>query len=568
MGIQDQTLAIDPWQSALDARLAEMEQARFVERFWSKDASLWQTDAKPEEISGFMGWLDVAEKLLPSCEELEAFGREVREAGFERAVLMGMGGSSLAPLVLRETLGQNANGLSLEVLDSTDPATVLRIERAGPIEKTLFIVASKSGTTAEPTAFDDYFWDKVQRVRGDEAGQNFVAITDPDTALAKDAARRGFRKIFVNFADIGGRFSALSYFGLVPGAVMGIDVRRLLERTVAEGRRNGPQADVRNAPGFVLGALLGTLAEQGRDKLTLLLPDELKTFGLWLEQLIAESTGKHGKGVFPIAGEEPGPPSVYGGDRVFAYLRRAGTDCTFLDMRIASLRDAGHPIVTIDLEDFYDLGREFMRWKIATAVAGAVLRINPFDQPNVQESKEITKRVIDEVEQRGSLAAEEPQLASDGYRVYGANGSSVEEALSNFIQRHPPGAYAVLMAYLTESPEMTKALERLQAEIRDTWRIATAMGYGPRFLHSTGQFHKGGPDTGLFIQLTAATAEEAPLPGRSYGFGVFREAQAIGDRQALDAHGRKVIRIDLGDDPVRAVESLVERLQTAAVAHR
>jgi transaldolase / glucose-6-phosphate isomerase len=300
------------------------------------------------------------------------------------------------------------------------------------------------------------------------------------------------------------------------------------------------------------------------------LPDELKVLGLWLEQLVAESTGKHGTGIFPIAGEEPGPPSAYGEDRVFAYLRRSGTDCTFLDMRVAALRDEGHPILTIDLSDFYDIGQEFMRWEIATAVAGAVLEINPFDQPNVQESKEITKRVITQVEESGSLEPETPSASVDGLDLYGVEGVTTEgEALQKFFEVAKPGDYIALMAYLTESDEMTRALAALQATLRDELRLATSMGYGPRFLHSTGQFHKGGPNAGFFIQLTAGAREDAPLPGRTYGFGVLRDAQAIGDRQALLAKGRRVLRIHLGSDPIDALERLRHAVpHHAAVTHR
>jgi hypothetical protein len=475
-----------------------------------------------------------------------------------------MGGSSLAPLVLRNTIGPSEAGIPLEVLDSTDPETVLRIERGGPLETTLFIIASKSGSTAEPQAFDHYFFDKVRR------GENFVAITDPGSDLAREAEERGFRRIFLNFADIGGRFSALSYFGLVPAAVMGIDVRKLLERAQVMLRANGPEVSAQDAPGVQLGVLLGLLAREGRDKLTFLLPDELATFGLWLEQLIAESTGKEGRGIFPVAGEEPGPPSVYGNDRVFAYSRRQGTDCTFLDMRVAAVRDEGQPIVTHDLHDFYDLGQEFVRWEIATAVAGAILKINPFDQPNVQESKDITKRVIAEVERSGTLATEEPDVEAEGIAVYGiGEAEGLQDALRQFLGSAGPGNYVCLMAYLTESSEMTEALAKLQATIRDEQHLATSMGYGPRFLHSTGQFHKGGPNSGYFIQLTAKAKEDAPIPGKRYTFGLFRDAQAIGDRQALVAHGRKVIRIDLGHDPVASVHKLAKEVETmGAVAHR
>jgi transaldolase/glucose-6-phosphate isomerase len=565
--LDDQMLIMEEHEQSIRNVLGRMETSGFVGRFWSKDAKLWQRPEGDLAITGTMGWLDVALKMKQAVPELESFAAEVRSAGFERVVLAGMGGSSLAPLVLAETLGRTATGLPLSVLDSTDPATVLRIERLGPVEKALFIIASKSGGTAEPTAYDEYFYEKVS-AKKKNPGENFVAISDPGTVLEKSAAERQFRRTFLNFADIGGRFSALSYFGMVPAALMGINLDTLLDRALAMANLDRNPSAVKG-PGIVLGATLGELQRLGIDKLTFIMPKSLQSLGLWLEQLIAESTGKEGKGILPIAGEEPGAPSEYGKDRVFAYIRPRDEDCTYLDMRIAPLRDEGWPVIHITLHDFYDVAREFMRWEIATAVAGSIIGINPFDQPNVQESKDVTKKIIAEVEQAGSLPGEAPTVAADGIEFFGdVQGHSLEEAIYSFLEKGQPGDYVSLMAYLTETSEVDDALTKLQRHTRDCTNLATTLGYGPRFLHSTGQFHKGGPNGGHFIQLTQDDAEDAPLPGRSYSFGTFRNAQALGDRRTLEAHGRRVIRIHLGTHPVEAIQKLIKVLDSKPMVAR
>ncbi|MHB8637014.1 MAG: glucose-6-phosphate isomerase [Fimbriimonadaceae bacterium] len=523
----------------------------FVARFWAKDGTLWSGGKYGAGATDFMGWLDVAEVMRGRVAELTEFATEVKSAGFERVVLAGMGGSSLAPLVLQKSLAQ-ASGLPLAVLDSTDPATVLRIQHLGPVGKALFVIASKSGSTAEPNAFNDYFYDLLKAEKGAAAGENFVAITDPGSPFEAHAKRLDFRKIFLNFPDIGGRYSALSYFGLVPAALMGIDVAKLLDRALAVVTANKKS----DAPAVALGEQLGEHAKAGRDKLTFILPDSLKYLGLWFEQLIAESTGKEGRGILPIALEAPGPPSEYGKDRVFAYIRPHAQETTPTDVRVAPLRDAGFPVVDIVLDDLYDIGAEFMRWEIATAVAGAVIEINPFDQPNVQESKDITKQYIQKLEDQGSLPPETATIQVGEVAVFGSPGLSVEAALAAFMREIQPGDYVCLQAYLTEQADLNEVLGELQASIRDKYRVPCTCGYGPRFLHSTGQFHKGGPNTGHFIQLTQADAEDALLPGKSYTFGAFRNAQYRGDADALRAHGRRVMRIELGFVGAGAIERL------------
>ena len=527
----------------------------FSERFWKKDTTLWSGGKYGGSIPEFMGWIDIAETMKGNIAEIEEFVADVKAAGFERVVLAGMGGSSLAPLLLQTTLEQ-PSGLPLEVLDSTDPETVLRIERLGPVEKCLFIIASKSGSTAEPNAFNDYFYEKVKEVKGDKVGENFAAITDPGSPFQTKATNDKFRKIFLNPADIGGRYSALSYFGMVPAALMGIDLNKFLDHAVKVQQANGPEVPVSDAPGFQLGQMLGDLANKGRNKLTFILPESMRAVGLWMEQLVAESTGKEGKGILPIATEKAGPPSDYGDDRVFAYIRLATSDCSFLDMRIAALRDAGHPIIDKPLSDLYQLAGEFLEWEFATAVAGSVIEINPFDQPNVQESKDITKKFVKEVEEKGSLPEETPNAIEGDKAAFGGTGSTLDETLSNFLSSVKPGDYICLQAYLTESTELNAALEKLQAELRDKYKVPCTNGYGPRFLHSTGQFHKGGPNTGHFIQLSKDDREDAPLPGKQYTFGTFRNAQYRGDAETLKVHDRRVIRLHLGKNPEEAVAAL------------
>lgn len=565
---QQQQLILGRWQAAVDEQLRKMQGEDFSRRFWSKDGTLWTSGEASKTIPGALGWLDVIPKMREAIPELEAFATEIHEAGFERVVLCGMGGSSLAPLVLSQILG-GAGRLKLSVLDSTDPGTVLKIEERGPVEKAFFIIASKSGSTAEPVAYDDYFFDKVRAVKGDKAGENFVAITDPGSDLERSAKERGFRRVFLNFADIGGRFSALSYFGLVPAALMDIDLAKLLDRAEAVVKENSADVNLTNAPAMHLGAALGVLALQGSDKLTFLLRDDVASLGLWLEQLIAESTGKEGKGILPIAGEEPGSAANYGSDRVFAYIRPKYGDNALLDASTDRLDNGTWPFIRIEMEDGYDVAAEFMRWEIATGVAGAVLGINAFDQPNVQESKDVTKKLIAQVEQEGQLPVEQPELQSRGMSLYGDIAArSIELAIDSFKDRVREGDFVTLMAYLTESKEMNAELKKLQAAIRDTTKCPCTCGYGPRFLHSTGQFHKGGPNRGHFIQLTADDSRDAALPGRSYTFGQFRNAQALGDRQTLEAHHRNVIRIDLGADPVGGVQMLVSIVNHLGAAAR
>lgn len=564
-----QTLAPGRYQAGFDRRLGQLESDRFATRLWRKDPSLW-SDApdRQKQIRGSLGWLHVAEKMEGHVDELILFAHEVKAAGFKRVVHMGMGGSSLAPLVMGQSIGSTGKGLPLSVLDTTDPASILALEREAPLEETLFIVASKSGTTAEPRAFEEYFFDKVKLLKGDRAGENFVAITDPGTPLEQTAAEKNFRRIFLNFADIGGRYSALSYFGLVPAALAGIDVQRLLSQALRMLHACVSSVPLDQNPGIVLGAFLGEFQKHGRDKVTFITGASLATLGMWLEQLLAESTGKEGTGLLPVAGEATGDPLFYRDDRVFVHFRLAAAD-EGLDRKVEALRDAGHPVVTINMDEIYGLGQEFLRWEIATATAGAIIGINPFDQPNVQESKDNTNRLLDQVCKTGSLPHEEPDLVSGALRLY-LNGSvppesSVAAALEAFLKQAAPGDYLALMAYLRQDDVTDTLLASLRTGLGRRLRVATTLGYGPRFLHSTGQFHKGGPGTGLFLQLTADDTEDAPIPGSPYGFSMFKQAQALGDMKALRRHGRRVMRIHLGMNVPDGLRELEQSLRSVAM---
>lgn len=549
-----------PFQSQrLDKRIEQLEQEAFSRRLWQKDAGLWKRD-EPEQqrtILQSLGWLDVPEAMQKKVGEIQAFVKEIKEAGFTHVVHMGMGGSSLAPLVFQQLFRPGPDGLPLIVLDTTDPFTVATLDQRVDIASTLFIVASKSGTTAEPLAFCDYFYDRVRAVKGQDAGENFVAITDPGSPLVTAGQQRGFRRTFDNFPDIGGRYSALSYFGLLPAALMGLDVNRLIVNALKMRAACGAGVEVRENPGIMLGATMGEMARAGRDKVTFLMPDNLAALGMWLEQLIAESTGKEGTGLLPVADEPAGPPLVYGNDRLFVYMFIRGAVDQELADRVAVLQRADLPVVTIELREAYDVTEEFFRWEVATACAGAVLGINPFDQPNVQESKDVTNAILGDAG-RGVQGREDQPAAVDGpLRFFGTGpAGDARLLLWDFLSEGGAGEYVCLQAYLPETPATDRLLRSIRLLVRDNLRAATTSGYGPRFLHSTGQFHKGGPNTGLFIQLTAKDPIDLAIPGRPYTFGAFKHAQARGDLEALTRHGRRTMRIDLGDNVGKGLEHL------------
>ena len=560
------TYHLGQYQPTVDAKIAALNNDKFTPRFWQKDATLWTQNAEAQQsIRSFMGWLDTPEVMTKAVGEITDFVREVKQAGFQHVVVMGMGGSTMAPIVFQRSFPQGEGALPLSILDTTDPATVAELEKGLPLEHTLFIVASKSGTTAEPLAFGDYFYDKVKAIKGDQAGENFVAITDPGSKFVDQAKKEGYRHVFLNFAEVGGRFSALTYFGLVPAALYGIDIAALLHGAVEMMRNCGAQGPVASNPGLALGTALGVLASQGRDKLTLITPDALSSLGLWLEQLMAESTGKEGTGILPVAGEPLGTPEEYGHDRVFVYVGYdhdadpANTD------KLQALEAAGHPVISLRLQQASDLGREFYRWEIAVAVVGIVLGINPFDQPNVQAAKTATDALMKVVTEQGQLPSPgQPAASQDGISYYAdVQGADAAGVLRAFFAQAKPGNFMTLQAYLHETDQLNTALASFRKQVQDQLRIATTSGYGPRFLHSTGQYHKGGPNTGLFVQFTADHPQDLPLPGRSYTFGTFENAQAQGDLEALRKAGRRALHIHLGPNPESALQTVLTALTSA-----
>lgn len=565
--LHGQTLCLGTHGAEVEAALAQLARDRFGERLWAKDPSLWKNDASHQAIiRNSLGWLDVVETMKTRLDELASFAEEARAAGFRHVVHMGMGGSSLAPLAFGQIVPPSGPGLPLTVLDTTDAATVLAIHRATPLEQTLFIVASKSGTTAEPTAFGDYFYHQVKALKGDRAGENFVAITDPGSALARQAEERGYRRTFLNFADIGGRYSALSYFGLVPAALAGIDIAGLLARAGRMMQACGPDVAVEQNPGIVLGAVLGALAKSGRDKVTFLVPPAWSALGLWLEQLIAESTGKEDTGILPVAGEPLAEARAYGSDRLFVHVRVPDrqAESAELEAQARALVQAGQPLVTIEVDGPLALGAEFCRWEVATAVAGALIGINPFDQPNVQESKDNTNRLLAMVRDTGKLPAEEPTTVEGSLQIYGgAPEASAADVLRAFFAQARDGDYCAILAYLQESVATQTRLDAVRRLVLGKKRLPATMGYGPRYLHSTGQLHKGGPNTGLFLVLTADDAEDAQIPGAPYTFGVFKRAQALGDLEALRQHGRRVLRVHLGADVQAGLTKLEQAIERA-----
>jgi glucose-6-phosphate isomerase len=512
-----------------------------IERLWARDTTLWKSDpAVGEKIRHRLGWLDAPRNMRNQAARIQHFAALVKEARFSHALLLGMGGSSLCPEVCRNVYGVAPGYPDLRVIDTTDPAAIARFTRSVDLEHTLFINASKSGTTLESASLAAYFWDK--RPHGDQ----FIAITDPGTVLDKEGELKKFRQVFRNAADIGGRYAALSFFGLVPAALLGVDIGELLARAEEAVCANQPGSPPGGMNGVALGATLGGLASQGRNKLTFVMSPKIADFGNWVEQLVAESTGKEGKGIVPVAGEPLGAPEVYGDDRTFVAMGLEGDRIDGLDAKRAALERAGHPFLMLVLKDTLDLGAEFFRWEVATAMAGAVLNINPFDELNVTESKENTARLLKAHQSEGRLPEVAPSKPAD---------------LPSFLQQGCVGDYIAILAFIERRAETIEQLGRIQHALRDSTRLATTVGFGPRYLHSTGQLHKGGPNTGLFILLTADDVEDVPIPGRPYSFGTLKRAQALGDLEALRNHGRRVIHLHLGKDLAAGLEEL-ERVVT------
>ena len=552
------TEAIDDWKMAGKVR-----------RMWARDASLWTST----DESNWMGWLGITEDQLAHKQHLEDIAKDVKSAGFKHALLLGMGGSSLCPEVLRMTFGIVGGYPELFVLDSTDPAQVKTFEGKVDIANTIFIVSSKSGSTLEPNIFKQYFFERVKQVVGaDKAGSRFIAITDPGSKFEQVAQADGFRHIFHGVASIGGRYSALSDFGMVPAAAMGIDAPKFLDRADVMAIACSSCLPVDKNPGVVLGLILGVAAKNKRDKVTLIASPGVSDFGAWLEQLLAESTGKDGKGLIPVDREALGAPEVYGNDRVFVYIRLENGADPAQDKAVDAVAKAGHPVVRIALADTYNLGQEMFRWEIATAVAGSVIGINPFNQPDVEASKIATRKLTTEYEKTGSLPAESPIMSEGGIQLFtdDKNAAALASAVGNdksltgylraHLKRAGAGDYFALLAYVEMNASHEKTLQSMRIAVRDKKRVATCLGFGPRFLHSTGQAYKGGPNSGVFLQVTCDDKINLPVPGQKFTFGVVKAAQARGDFQVLADRNRRALRVHLKDvdQGLAALESAIK----------
>jgi transaldolase/glucose-6-phosphate isomerase len=555
-------------KSAVQATLQDWDANRKVERLWAGDSSLWTNQGEEK----WLGWLNIVDEQQKTERRFANFAAEVKDASFTHVLLLGMGGSSLCPEVLRKSFGRIDGFPELHVLDSTDPAQIRATENRIDLAKTLFFVSSKSGTTLEPNIFKQYFYARAKEVVGaTEVGSRFIAITDPGSKLRAEAARENFRKIFLGVPSIGGRYSALSDFGLAPAAAMGIDVSRFLGRA-SEMVKACHDLSAENNPGAILGAVLGTAHNQGRDKITIVASPAIYDVGAWLEQLLAESTGKNGKGVIPLDRESLGSLDVYGDDRVFVYLRLESAPDVTQDATFAELELAGQPVISISIADVYDLSQEFFRWEIGTAVAGSIIGINPFDQPDVEASKVATRKLTDEYERTGELPAESPFFEAEGIKLFAdsANAAALkdaasEQSLDGYLKAHleqlKPHDYFALLAYVEMNEAHSRSLQAAREAVRDAKHVATCLGFGPRFLHSTGQAYKGGPNSGVFLQVTCDDRDDLPVPDQKYSFGIVKAAQARGDFAVLNERGRRALRVHLGadiDDGLRRLGSAIK----------
>jgi glucose-6-phosphate isomerase len=561
-------------RGAVDAAAADWQANKKVERFWQKDPGLWTRDGEEQ----WMGWIDIVERQQKDLASFAELGGDVKSSDFQSVLLLGMGGSSLCPEVLAKTFGPQPGFPELHIVDSTDPAQVKAACDAVNLTETLVVVASKSGSTLEPNILKQFFFDEMRRAAGaDEAGSRFMAITDPGSKMEQVAKADGFRGIFYGDPQIGGRYSALSNFGVVAATVTGLNVETLLaEAAKAVAAAKLPVAD---NPGVQLGLLLGTAANAGRDKITIFTSPEIHDLGAWLEQLIAESTGKQGKGITPVDREEIGPPSVYGKDRVFAYVRLKGTTDSSQDAKVAALEAAGHPVVYFEITDLYEIFGQFFTWEIATAVAGSVIGINPFNQPDVEAAKIETRTLTSEYEKSGKLPQRMPFLsgkddvgtpfalyATDAYAAKlkaAAPSATLPGILRAHLDQLGAGDYFATVAFLPMFAEHEAAIQAFRHKVRDQKHVATCLGFGPRFLHSTGQDYKGGPNTGVFLQITADHADDLGIPGQKYSFGVVIDAQAAGDLAVLESRGRRVLRIHLGADVAAGLKALGTAMNAA-----
>jgi transaldolase/glucose-6-phosphate isomerase len=558
--------------SAVNAALKDWHKNDKVRRLWASDASLWTA----ADEANWLGWLGIVERQLAAPQRFAEIAADVQAAGFTHALLLGMGGSSLCPEVLALTFGRIAGFPQLLVLDSTDPKQIKAFESRIDLKRTLFIVASKSGSTLEPNCFKQYFYDRVKALVGEkQAGKQFLAITDPGSKIEQTAKAEGFRRVCLGVPSIGGRFSALSDFGMVPAAVMGIDVPKFLAQANELAIACGKSVAAEQNPGVVLGAILGTAHNLGRNKLTIFASPGIHDLGAWVEQLVAESTGKAGKAIIPVNRESPRTPEAYGNDRLFVYLRLETAPAAAQDAPVAALEHAGQPVVRIAVEEIYNLGQEFFRWEFATAVAGSIIGINPFNQPDVEASKIAARKLTGEFEQAGRLPSETPLFEEGGIKLFaGAKNAAAigtaagsELSLTAYLKAHlgriKPGDYFALLAYIEMNEATEKALQAVRHAVLDAKRVATCLGFGPRFLHSTGQAYKGGSNTGVFLQVTCDDSTDLSVPGRKYTFGVVKAAQARGDFEVLVERDRRALRVHLPGDVKAGLAKLQEAIKQA-----
>jgi glucose-6-phosphate isomerase len=548
---------------AVAASLDDWKKNNKVARLWQKDSSLWSNT----DESRWLGWLTITEQQLANFGTLKELAVEVKKAKFKHVLLLGMGGSSLCPEVLRMTFGKIAGFPELQVLDSTDPTQIKAIEKKLDLKNTLCIVSSKSGSTLEPNIFKQYFFERVKKAVGDKlVGSRFIAVTDPGSKMQQVAEADKFWRIFAGDPSIGGRYSALSNFGMVPGAAMGMDLGKFLKTTQEMAIACGPNSAADTNPGVILGTIMGVAANHGRDKITIITSPGIFDLGAWLEQLIAESTGKIGKGIIPVDREKLAKPGVYGNDRLFAYLRLANKPNKAQDEAVAAIEKAGHPVVRITVANIYALGQEFFRWEIATAVAGSIIGINAFNQPDVEASKIETKKLTSQYEATGSLPPESPFFVSKDAKLFAddknasvlSGGKTLGEILKTHLSRIAAGDYFAVLGYIPMNAENEKALQAIRMSVRDAKKVATCLGFGPRFLHSTGQAYKGGPNSGVFLQITCDDASDLAVPGQKYTFGVVKAAQARGDFAVLAERGRRALRIHLGKNLKSGLNALAK----------
>ena len=556
--------------ATVKATIADWQSGGKMQRLWQRDATLWTGS----DEASWLGWLDIVDEQIAQHDQLQKIKSDTQLGRFQDILLLGMGGSSLCPEVLKMTFGRQPGYPRMHVLDSTDPAQVKSFEHQIDVSKTLFIVSSKSGSTLEPNIFKQYFFERTkQSVGALKVGSHFIAVTDPGSKMQQVAEADRFRHIAFGRPSIGGRYSALSNFGMVPAAVMGIDTKKFLDRAAEMVRACDAGVDVAENPGAVLGIILGSAAIAGRDKITIITSPGISDLGAWMEQLIAESTGKIGKGIIPVDREHLAAPDVYGKDRVFAYVRLTSGPDADQDAKVDAIEKAGHPVVRISMADTYDLGAEFFRWEMATAVAGAIIGINAFNQPDVEASKIVTKSLTSEYEEKGSLPSEEPVVEDGGIKLFTDEKNAAElgkaaggeKTLAAYIKAHlariHAGDYFAVLGYIQMNTEHEDALQVLRHLVRDKKGVATCLGFGPRFLHSTGQAYKGGPNSGVFLQITCDDTVELPVPGQKFTFGVVKAAQARGDFQVLAERGRRALRVHLGRDVKAGLATLTAAVQ-------